>query len=164
MCEHYNTSRLASLGYNVTIIRQVICDAAALPALQSNQVIMDRVAWYDTEIFITQLNATFQGNHFAVCDFFTVPIAGSVGLNGSEVEGGFQCTLPNDGPSSTSTSPPAVIKRRAIATRAAGSPGPTYGYTLSAEPTSEYIHAEPTAITSEKHHPGQPIVTPSAYI
>lgn len=186
LCHTFDTSRLATEGYNVTLIKDTICEASKLPALQTNAEIKNLTILYNTYIFETQLNTSINGNHFLVCDFFDVVAAGTVGLNGTDVERAFQCTLPNDGPSTittssssssttTSTTTPPVVHR--VVARAAymvppGSPGPGYHYdpTLSihidARPETKVdkriqIQPQPTESTTHHRFPGAPVVTQS---
>ena len=131
LCDHFDTSRLATQGYNVTLIKDRICAASELPTLQSNSEISDLTSFYSTEIWIAQLITAVLGDTFLLCDFINVPAADSVGLNATLVELALQCTRPNDGGPPSTSSTPSAKTRRAIATRAAyvvplGSPVPAH--------------------------------------
>ncbi len=156
LCNNFDTSRLATQGYNVTLIKDRICASSQLPALESDSSIKNLTILYSTDIWVTQANATVQGDYFLLCDFISVLAADSVGLNGTLLELALQCTLPNDGgpltPTPTTTTTPATTtstttSRATLHKRAAyylpqGSPAPVHSYNPS---LSIHILATPAA-------------------
>lgn len=86
LCKTFNYSRLGAQFYNITLMKQIICEGSKPPALTFLPLIRNLTSLISSEIWTVQAIGAVQGNVKMLCDIIDPKAASAIGLIGDQVK------------------------------------------------------------------------------